>query len=214
MPQYCTINGRNIAPLQYLCHLCTLAGQQHDDDQPRHWLLIKLRLARCPGKQSTLLLPSPTPGWGPTQFMFAKLRRNPPPRMGRKPKGAAAAAAAAAAPSDGDADLDADQEFFEDGTSAADEAEDAAECAAGGGGKAANGRGKKGAACGRAEGRAEKEELRPWLYLMPGLIRLGYQVGRVWRSQSWLVVRLASSHRPTCASPASFPAGRPACAGK
>lgn len=139
--------------------------------------------------------------------MFAKLRRNPPSRMGRKPKGAAAGAAAAA--SDGDADLDADQEFFEDGSSAADEAEDAAECAAGGGGKAANGKGKKGTAGGKAEGRADKEELRPWLYLMPGLIWLGYQVGWFGGPRAgWLyalqVAIAPRAHRLL----ASLPAGR------
>lgn len=98
------------------------------------------------------------------QFLYAKLRCDPPARMGRKPK--AAAGAAAAAVSDGDADPDADDEFFEDGASAEDEGEEAA---GQGGGSGRAGKRKRGST-------GPKEELRPWLYLMPGLIRLGYQV--------------------------------------
>ena len=97
------------------------------------------------------------------QFLYAKLRRDPPARMGRKPKAAAAAAAAA---SNGDADPDADEEFFDDGALAEDEGEEAA---GQGGGSGRAGKRKRGST-------GPKEELRPWLYLMPGLIRLGYQV--------------------------------------
>lgn len=101
--------------------------------------------------------------------MYTKLRRERPQHVGRKAKAAAAAAAAASA---ADGDLDADGEFFDEANgSAADEAEDAAGSAGGGGG----GKGAKG----KRLPAGAKEELRPWLYLVPGLIARGYQVGRV-----------------------------------
>lgn len=106
--------------------------------------------------------------------MYVKLRRERPQHVGRKAKAAAAAAAAA---SGADGDLDADGEFFdEDNGSAADEAEEAAGSAGGGGGKGAKGRRLPAGA---------KEELRPWLYLVPGLIARGYQVGRDWLHVDW-----------------------------
>ena len=93
------------------------------------------------------------------QFIFTRIKRS----CSRKGKKAAAAAASAA-----DEESDADSVFFED--AAEEEREEDASNSGGGGG---GGKRKRGAAKGGAQG--AMEELRPWLYLMPGLLELGYQ---------------------------------------